>query len=213
VAAAHFAVDLWSAPRLRGSRWGFLLLLAGLLLAAWTAMQWQQGQTRRDAEAEVVARLEAALAQRGAASRAASARVPSAAERRLQAELARLSADLFRPWFPLLDALASSSGPKVNLQQLGVDAAFTKLQLRVDAADLPEVLQYVQSLDRAGAPLQGAQLLGHEWVGGAGQPRRLSARISAGLSGTAVAGAMTPRVVGSCAAETGVPCLSAKVTP
>lgn len=213
MAADHFAVDLWSAPRLRGSRWGIALLIAGLLLAAWTTMFWQQGHARRAADADVIARLEAALAERGAASRAASARVPSAVERRLQAELARLSADLFRPWFPLLEVLESSSGPKVNLQQLGVDAAFTKLQLRVDAADLPEVLQYVQALDRAGAPLQGAQLLGHEWVGVAGQPRRLSARISAGLSGTAVAGAMPPGVVGSCAAETGVPCLSAKVTP
>ena len=213
MAAAHFAIDLSSASRLRGGAWGIAVLAAGLLATAWTGQHWQRGHERRAADADAVARLEAALAERGAARRTASARVPSVAERRLQTELAHLSADLFRPWFPLLDALESSGGPRVSLQQLGVDPTFTKLQLRVDAADLPEVLQYVQALDHAGAPLQGVQLLGHEWVGTAGQPRRLSARIGASLAGRAVATGAQPAGAGACAAETGVPCLSARVSP
>ncbi|WP_457338009.1 hypothetical protein, partial [Rhizobacter sp. P5_C2] len=124
--------------------------------------------------------LQTVLASRGATDRAAAARVPAAAERRLQADAARVSADLHRPWLPLLDALEASASPRVNVQQLSVDGGFAKLQLQVDAPGLPELLQYVQSLDRAGAPLHGAQLLGHEWVAN-GSARRLQARIVVAL--------------------------------
>lgn len=215
MAATHFAVDLAASPRPRASLWGMALLVLALLATAWTGLHWQQHRARHVGDAETLARLQAALADRGAASRAASNRLPSPAERRVQADLSRLSADLFRPWFPLLDALEASTVPKVSLQQLSVDAAFTRLQLRVDAADLPEVLQYVQALDHAGAPLQGAQLIGHEWVVVAGEPRRLSARIGAGLVGAAVATAVPASVPGSaaCGVDAALPCLSAKATP
>ena len=108
--------------------------------------------------------------------------------------------------------------PRVELRQLSVDPGFTKLQLRVDAAALPDVLRYVAALDRAGAPLRDAQLLGHEWQAeAAGAPRRLQARIGVALwpgevSGRLPTTAPLPQGV-PCGADPTVRCLSAKVTP
>jgi hypothetical protein len=215
VATAHYAIDL-AAPRpLRATPWGAALLAAGLLALVWTGLTLQgQRVGRADAEATLT-RLEAALADRGAARHAAATRVPTAAQQRAQAELSRLSGDLFRPWFPMLDALEASAVPKVNLQQLSVDAGFTKLQLRVDAADLPEVLQYVHALDTAGAPLQGAQLLGHEWQLAAGASRRLQARIAVGLVPMGMAMVPPPQSpsTAGCGSDPASRCLSAKATP
>jgi hypothetical protein len=213
VATEHYAIDLAAPRRLRATPLGAALLAAGLvaLLGAGLKLQGQQAQ-RADGEA-TLARLEAALVDRGAARYAAATRVPTATQQRAQAELSRLAGDLFRPWFPMLDALEASAVPRVNLQQLSVDAGFTKLQLRVDATDLPEVLQYVHALDTAGAPLQGAQLLGHEWQTAAGAPRRLQARIAVGLVTTGVATAPTSPATVGCGADPATRCLSAKAAP
>jgi hypothetical protein len=216
MATEHYAIDLAAPRRLRATPWGAALLLVGLLVSVWTGLTLHSQQTRQ-AEAEAtLARLEAALADRGAARHAAATRVPTAMQQRAQAELSRLAGDLFRPWFPMLDALETSAVPKVSLQQLSVDAGFTKLQLRVDAADLPEVLQYVHALDTAGAPLQAAALLGHEWQAAqAGAPRRLLARISVGLVPMGMATALPSSPPGSvgCGADPAMRCLSAKAAP
>ena len=188
-------------------------MAAGLIAFGWTGLRLHAEQSlHADAEANLV-RLEAALADRGAASHAAATRVPTAAERRVQADLAHLSGDLSRPWFPMLDALEARAVQKVNLQQLSVDAGFTKLQLRVDAPDLPEVLQYVHALDTAGAPLQGAQLLGHEWQTAAGAPRRLQARITVGLVPMNVTAVPSSPGTAACGSDAAMHCLSAKAAP
>jgi hypothetical protein len=117
----------------------------------------------------------------------------------------------------MLDALEASTVPRVELQQLSVDPAFTKLQLRVEAGALADVLRYVAALDQAGAPLHGAQLLGHEWQTAAGAPRRLHARIGVALwpgDGAATLPAASPSPAGvPCGADPAVRCLSAKVSP
>ena len=210
MASAHFAVDMAATHRLRAGIWGLSLLAMGLTSFLWTGQFWWQDHALRLAEQETLSRLEAALADRGAASRAAAAHVPGAAERRAQVDLSRLSVDLFRPWFPLLDALEASASPRVSVQQLAIDSAFTRLQLRVDAADLPEVLQYVQALDRVGGPVQGAQLVGHEWLAPAGAPPRLQARISVALVAPGVASVAPTPPVSACGADPATRCLSAK---
>ena len=180
MSSEHYAIDL-AAARPRPSRWSWLLLALGIAVACWCGHAVLQARAARDDAMQTLARLEAALAKRGAATSAAATRAPSVAERRLQADLARVSADLYRPWSALFDGLEASAAPKVTLQQLSVDSAFTKLQLQVDAPDLPELLQYVHALDTAGPPLLAAQLLGHEWQAGNAGPRRLQARISVAL--------------------------------
>lgn len=213
MATAHYAIDLAASPRLRATPWGAAILVLGLLALAGTGFSLQGQQAQRAEGEATLLRLEAALADRGAASHAAATRVPTATQQRAQAELSRLAGDLFRPWFPMLDALEASAVPKVNLQQLSVDAGFTKLQLRVDAPDLPEVLQYVHALDTAGAPLQGAQLLGHEWQTVAGAPRRLQARIAVGLVPMGVATAPPASGTVGCGSDPAMRCLSAKAAP
>jgi hypothetical protein len=213
MASAHYAIDLAAAPRLRATPWGVAGLAAGLAAVVWAGLTLHGQQAQRaDAEA-TLARLEAALADRGAARHAAATRVPTATQQRAQAELSRLAGDLFRPWFPMLDALEASAQPKVSLQQLSVDAGFTRLQLRVDAPDLPEVLQYVHALDTAGAPLQGAVLLGHEWQTATGAPRRLQARITVGLVPMGMATLPTAPGTPGCGADPAMRCLSAQATP
>ena len=214
MATEHYAIDLATQRRQRATLWGAVLLAAGLIASVWTGLTLQSQQARRaDAEATVT-RLEAALADRGAARHAAATRVPTAAQLRAQAELSRLAGDLSRPWFPMLDALEASAVLKVSLQQLSVDAGFTKLQLRVDAPDLPEVLQYVHALDTAGAPLQGAQLLGYEWQAAvAGAPRRLQARITVGLVPMGMATAPPASGTVGCGSDSAMRCLSAKAAP
>ena len=213
MATEHYAVDLAAPRRLRATPWGGALLALGLVAVVWTGLKLQAQQAQRAEGEATLVRLEAALADRGTASHAAAMRVPTTTQQRAQAELSRLAGDLFRPWFPMLDALEASAVPRVNLQQLSVDAAFTKLQLRVDAPDLPEVLRYVHALDTAGAPLQGAQLLGHEWQAAAGAPRRLQARIAVGLVSMGVATATpSPGALG-CGADPAMRCLSAKAAP
>jgi len=213
VADEHYAIDMAAPRRPRATPWGTVLLAAGLIALGWTGLKLQVEQSQRADDEATLVRLEAALVDRGAASHAAATRVPTAAERRVQSDLARVSGDLFRPWFPMLDALEASAVQKVNLQQLSVDAGFTKLQLRVDAPDLTRVLQYVHALDTAGTPLQGAQLLGHEWQTAAGAPRRLQARISVGL--VPMGKAMAPQPPGAlgCGTDAALPCLSARAAP
>jgi len=216
MAREHYAVDL-ARPGQRAGRVGIVLLALGCLSVAVTALAWQRDHAARQTDVETLARLEAAIASRGAATRAAAARLPTAGEKLLQADLARLSGDLFRPWFPMLDALEASAVPRVDLQQLSVDPAFTRLQLRVEATALSDVLRYVAALDHAGAPLHDAQLLGHEWQTAAGAPRRLQARIGVSLSPGDVAmnlPAAAPLPAGGpCGAGAAVRCLSAKVSP
>ena len=179
MAAAHYGIDL--APvRPRAGAWGRGLLALGVIAVLVAGLGLRERLVERAAIEDTLVRLEGALASRGAADRAAAAKLPGAAERRLQADAARVSGDLHRPWPALFEALEASASPRVNVQQLGVDSGFAKLQLQVDAPGLPELLQYVQALDQAGAPLQGAQLLGHEWVANGGA-RRLQARIAVGL--------------------------------
>lgn len=216
MARAHYAVDL-ARPRPRASRTGLALLALGCVAAAATGLAWQRDHAARQIDEETLARLEAAIAGRSEASRATAARVPTAGERAVQGELARLSSDLFRPWFPMLDALEASAVPRVDLQQLSVDAGFTKLQLRVDAAALSDVLRYVAALDHAGAPLHDAQLLGHEWQTAAGAPRRLQARIAValapGMPDARVPAAAPLPAGGPCGLGSAVRCLSAQVSP
>ena len=213
MATEHYAVDLAAPRRLRATPWGAALLALGLVAVLWTGLTLQGQQAQRAEGEATLVRLQSALADRGAASHAAATRVPTATQQRAQAELSRLAGDLFRPWFPMLDALEASAVPKVNLQQLSVDAGFTKLQLRVDAPGLREVLQYVHALDTAGAPLQGVQLLGHEWLVAAGVPRRLQARIAVGLVTTGTATAPTSPGTLGCGADPAMRCLSAKAAP
>ena len=214
---AHYNVDLATDGRSRPSRAGALLLAAGLALAGWAGWSARQVHAAQADELATLARLEAAVAARNETRRAATLRVPTAGERRLQSDLAKVAGELARPWFPMLDRLEAHAVSQVVLQQLSVDTGFTRLQLRVDAADLPEVLQYVRRLDAAGAPLQGAQLVGHEWQGGVvagGAPRRLQARIAVGLLPQGVAAVPPPAPGGiGCGAGDLSQCLSAKATP
>ncbi|MEO8152746.1 MAG: hypothetical protein ABI605_06720 [Rhizobacter sp.] len=191
MSSEHYAINL-AAQRPRASRWSWPLLALGIATACWCTHALLQARAAHEDATQTLQRLEAALAKRGAASSAAATRTPSVAERRLQADLARVSADLYRPWPALLDGLEASVVPKVVLQQLSVDSAFTKLQLQVDAPDLPELLQYVHALDTAGAPLLAAQLLGHEWQAGNAGPRRLQARISVALGAASLSSRALP---------------------
>jgi hypothetical protein len=190
MSSVHYAIDL-SPARLRPTRWSLALLGLGVAAACWAGYAMRRDSLAHDEDTQTLARLEGALAQRGAATRAEVLRPLSPAERRLQADLARVASDLYRPWLALLDALEASAVPKVNLQQLSVDSVFSKLQIQADAPDLPELLAYVHALDVAGAPFVSAQLLGHEWQAANGGPRRLQARISVAL----VAGVPSPRAL------------------
>jgi hypothetical protein len=216
MAREHYAIDLAAARRFWPRPWNLVLLAIGLAASVWTGLHVQSARVAQQAAEQTLARLQAALAERGAATRAAISRAPSAGERRLQADVSRLASDLYRPWFPLFDALEASAVPKVHLQALAVDAGFSKLQLQVDAPDLPELLQYVHALDNAGPPLLGAQLLGHEWQAAGGAPRRLQARINVALVASSTA-ALAPKYepAGPAACGPGAlgPCLSAKAAP
>jgi hypothetical protein len=180
---SHFDLDL-ATPQPRPAAWGLAVLLVGALLAAFAADRWLDAHVQRDEARAALVRLQQAQQRqaRVPAARAAADRA-AAADARVRADLARIAADLHRPWWALLDAVERPLGPSVQVMQIGVDAGFTRLQLQVQARTLPDVLRLVQALDGAAPPLRGAQLVGHEWVGGesavagAAVPRQVVARL------------------------------------
>jgi hypothetical protein len=184
----HFALDL-ARSRPAPAGWAWPLLLVGALATAWQGGRLLDALERRDDQASVLQRLQAALAREHASSRNAA---PAAADARATAELARVAAELHRPWWPLLDGVEQATRPPLQLMQLGVDAGFGRLQLQVQAPTVADVTRYVQALDASAgrAPWRSAELAGHEWVGGgdgaagsAGLPRVVVARIVLPLSG------------------------------
>lgn len=216
---AHFALDL-ARPRARPGAVVLGLLVSGLILlavAGWRTahrvgvLEQVQGQLEvaRTPAPSTRTPHGAPAAQRSQALRSEAATLRGVPDpRRLDQELARVASELHRPWLPLLAALEQQAMPRVRLQQISVDAGFSRLQLQVEARDLAAVLHYVKSFDAAAAPLGAARLLSHEWVApagagsegsavGEGNPssgaaaqtdrRHLVARISVPLTGTAPA--------------------------
>lgn len=184
MSAPHFALD-FARPRPAAAVWGWLLLLVGAIGASWQGGRLLDALARRGEQAATLHRLQDALAQHQATARS---RAPVAPDARAAAELARLAAELHRPWWPLLDGVEQATRPPVQLMQLGVDAGFGRLQLQVQAPAVADVTRYVQALDGAAgrAPWRGAELAGHEWVGGGdgALPRVVVARIVLPLPGS-----------------------------
>lgn len=223
----HFAID-FAQPRTRPHRATWLLLAVGLAALLASAFALHGAWAARDENAQQVDRLQTAVARRSTQARPV-APVAKPAEQRLHADLARVAADLHRPWFELFDVLEAHSKPQLQLQQLTVDGGFARAQLQVEAKGLGEVLAYVRELERAGGPVRGAQLVSHEWLGAAGEgatapapaanpagtpvaPRRLQARIALALKTLPLDVAAAPAGVGTRQlACSGAACVSGKL--
>lgn len=141
------------------SRWGRAWLVAGVLLAALAALDYQQAESAL-AEAESAR----AAAQQRAARPVARAAAPLSknAERAQAAEatsLRRVRASLDADWSGLLCRLERARSESVALLEVEAGVAERELKLTANAKDLPAMLEYLERLERRG--LSNARLRNH----------------------------------------------------
>lgn len=142
---------------------GVLLAGAGLLCAAWVAMNYLD----LDAERSSLQARQARMERADKAGKPASVAVAPLARDDAQSA-AQIDAQLQLPWDNLLHTLEQRSSKNVALMGLDVQAASRSVHLVGEARNMADALAYVRQLRQAGA-LQKVFLSGQEDKQVAGQ--------------------------------------------
>ncbi len=164
----------WSAARRPFTATGLLLAVAGLLSAAWVALDWQDAATEwqqlqarqaRLTRAGQTSKRSPAASTTATASAASSANANASGTAPLAREdaqsAAQIDAQLQRPWDALLHSIEQSQVKDVALISLDVQAASSSLHLVGEAKDMDHALAYVKQLSRAPS-VQKVYLSGQE---------------------------------------------------
>ena len=174
----------WRAGRRPFTATGLLLAVAGLLSAAWVALDWQDAATewqqlqarqarlaraaqtskRTPAAATSVATSASASTSANANANASASPSPSGTAplpREDAQSAAQIDAQLQRPWDALLHSVEQSQVKDVALISLDVQAAASSLHLVGEAKDMDHALAYVKQLSRSPS-VQKVYLSGQE---------------------------------------------------